>query len=188
MKLHTFNRRFHYWAAILAALPVLVIFCSGLLLQMKKQMAWVQPPEQRGGSQELSLSFPQILAACRSVKEAQIETWEDVNRLDVRPSRGMIKVWAKNNWEVQLDSHTGDILQVAYRRSDMIEAIHDGSWFHESAKLWLFLPIGCTLLLLWLTGIYLFFLPIFVRRRQKANVARRGKALSTAEDATNSIR
>jgi uncharacterized iron-regulated membrane protein len=77
MKLHTFNRKFHYWAAIVVALPVLVIIGSGLLLQMKKQAAWVQPPEQRGGSQELSLSFPQILAACRTVKEAQIETWEE---------------------------------------------------------------------------------------------------------------
>jgi hypothetical protein len=66
-------------------------------------------------------------------------------------------------------------------------SIHDGSWFHESAKLWLFLPVGCTLLLLWLTGIYLFFLPIFVRRRQKANMAMRGKTLNTAKDAAGSI-
>jgi hypothetical protein len=42
MKLHTFNRKFHYWAAIVVALPVLVIIGSGLLLQMKKQAAWVQ--------------------------------------------------------------------------------------------------------------------------------------------------
>jgi hypothetical protein len=34
----------------------------------------------------------------------------------------MIKVWAKNKRDVQLDSSTGDILQVAYRRSDMVEA------------------------------------------------------------------
>ena len=34
----------------------------------------------------------------------------------------MIKVWAKNNRDFQLDSYTGDILQVAYRRSDMVEA------------------------------------------------------------------
>ncbi len=45
---HTLNRKFHYWAAALAALPVLVILCTGLLLQLKKQSAWVQPPEQRG--------------------------------------------------------------------------------------------------------------------------------------------
>jgi hypothetical protein len=35
-------------------------------------------------------------------------------------------------------------------------------------------------LLLWLTGIYLFFLPIFVRRRQKANALKRANAPSAA--------
>jgi hypothetical protein len=123
MKLHTFNRKFHYWAAIVVALPVLVIVCSGLLLQMKKQVAWVQPPEQRGASQELGLSFPQILAACRSVKEARIETWDDVNRLDVRPSRGMIKVWAKNNWEIQLDVTRPALNAARYFETHVIFAV-----------------------------------------------------------------
>jgi hypothetical protein len=39
-------------------------------------------------------------------------------------------------------------------------------------KLWVFLPAGMILLVLWLTGIYLFWLPIFVRRRQKARLAK----------------
>lgn len=169
------NRKVHYWGAIVVALPVLIIISTGLLLQMKKQLSWVQPPEKRGDGQELTLSFPQILSVCRSVPEAQVETWNDINRLDIRPSRGMIKVWAKNNWEVQIDSASGKILQTAYRRSDTIEALHDGSWFHEAAKLWIFLPAGFVLLLLWLTGVYLFFLPIFVRRRQRKNLVRRTK-------------
>lgn len=181
MKLHSLTRKVHYWGALLIALPVLVILTSGLLLQMKKQLPWVQPPEKRGASKEMSLTFPQILAACQSVPEAEVKTWDDINRLDVRPSRGMIKVWASNNWEVQLDSSTGKVLQVAYRRSDMIEAIHDGSYFHEAAKLWLFLPAAFVLLLLWLTGMYLFFLPIYVRRRQKANLTKRVNLLTPTQ-------
>lgn len=173
MKLHSLNRKVHYWGAIIIALPVLIIISTGLLLQMKKQLSWVQPPEKRGDSQNLTLTFPQILAVCRSVPEAGVDTWGDVNRIDVRPTRGMIKVTAKNNWEVQIDSVSGRVLQTAYRRSDLIEAIHDGSWFHDAAKLWIFLPAAFVLLILWLTGIYLFFLPIFVRRRQRANFARR---------------
>jgi hypothetical protein len=37
MKLHSFNRKVHYWGAIIIALPVLIIISTGLLLQMKKQ-------------------------------------------------------------------------------------------------------------------------------------------------------
>jgi uncharacterized iron-regulated membrane protein len=186
MKFHSFDRKFHYWAAIVVALPVLIIIISGLLLQVKKQLDWVQPPERRGASQELSLTFPQILAACSTVPEARVKTWDDVNRLDIRPSRGMIKVWAKSDWEIQLDSSDGKVLQVAYRRSDLIEAIHDGSWFHESVKLGIFLPAGITILLLWITGIYLFFLPIFLRRRQKANALKRANAQSAALESVKS--
>jgi hypothetical protein len=117
---------------------------------------------------EPTVSFHQVLEACRSVPEAGVRGWEDVYRMDIRPARGMLKVTANNNWEIQLDTRTGEVLQVAYRRSDVIEAIHDGSWFHDWAKLGIFLPAGLTLFLLWCTGMYLFWLPIVVRRRSRA--------------------
>jgi uncharacterized iron-regulated membrane protein len=167
MKFQVLNRKIHYWAAIVVAAPVLVIITTGLLLQLKKQVTWVQPPERKGTGKEPAVSWDQVLEVCRGVPEAQVQSWADINRVDVRPSRGMLKVWARNNWEVQIDGQTGEVLQVAYRRSDTIEAIHDGSWFHEGAKLWLFLPAGLTLLLLWFTGMYLFWLPIVVRWRRK---------------------
>lgn len=167
MKLNILNRKVHYWGAILIAVPVLIVLCSGILLQLKKQLTWVQPTEQRGVSKEVSVDFSRVVEICRTVPEAGVQSWADINRIDVRPSRGMMKVWANNNWEIQIDTRTGEILQTAYRRSDIIEAIHDGSWFHEGAKLWVFLPSGVILLLLWLTGMYLFFLPIVMRARRK---------------------
>jgi hypothetical protein len=69
---------------------------------------------------------------------------------------------------VQVDLQTGEVLQVAYRRSDLIESLHDGSWFHDRAKLWVFLPVAVVVLGLWGTGIYLFFLPYAVRRSRRA--------------------
>jgi hypothetical protein len=101
------------------------------------------------------------------VPEAEVRSWDDIDRIDVRPSKGMMKVQAKNSYEVQLDSATGDVLQVAYRRSDLLESIHDGSFFHDSAKLWLFLPVALILFGLWATGMYLFWLPIVVKARRK---------------------
>lgn len=167
MKFQVFNRKFHYWAAIAIAAPSLVIIVSGLFLQMKKNSSWVQPPELKGSGKEPAISFDQVLEACRAIPQAQIQEWENINRIDVRPGRGILKVTAKNNWEIQIDTKTGEVLQVAYRRSDIIEAIHDGSWFHDKAKLLIFLPAGATLLLLWLTGIYLFALPIMARQRRR---------------------
>ena len=157
------------------ALPVLLVIGTGLLLQVKKQVPWVQPPTERGSSMEPQLSFDQILEVARTVPEAEIESWEDVDRLDVRPGKGVVKVRAKNRWEIQVDTATGEVLQAAYRRSDLIESLHDGSFFHEKAKLWVFLPSGLVLLGMWLTGIYLFFLPYYVvqRRRRRAGKERK---------------
>lgn len=167
MKLNFLNRKVHYWASIIIAIPILIVIVSGILLQTKKQFAWIQPPELQGAGKSPSISLAQVLEISKTVPEAQIKTWNDIHRLDVRPSRGMLKVWSKTNWEIQIDTETGTILQTAYRRSDIIEAIHDGSFFHENIKLFIFLPAGIILLILWITGIYLFVLPIWVKRRHK---------------------
>lgn len=167
MKFNLLNRKVHYWLSAAIAVPILIVIASGILLQTKKQLTWVQPPERRGASQTPQISLPQVLEIARTVPEAEISGWDDINRLDVRPSRGMLKVTAKNHWEIQIDTETGAILQSAYRRSDIIESIHDGSFFHDGVKLWIFLPAGIILLVLWLTGIYLFILPLWVKRRRK---------------------
>jgi uncharacterized iron-regulated membrane protein len=174
MKLSKLNRDLHRWGSILIALPVAVIIVTGVILQLKKELAWIQPTTKEGSSRELSVSFDQILSATQSFPEAGVKSWDDIDRVDVQPSKGMLKVRCKNRSEVQLDTKTGDVLQVAYRRSDLIESIHDGSFFHDRVKLWIFLPVALVLGVLWMTGIYLFFLPYYAKwrkRRQKTRVA-----------------
>lgn len=164
-------RRLHYWGAAIAALPVVVILGTGLLLQVKKNITWVQPLEIRGGDGPPQVSFDQLLATAQSVPMAQVRTWEDIPRVEMRPLKGLIKLISTNNTEIQIDLTTGKLLGAATRRSDIIEAMHDGSWFHDRAKLWLFLPAGIILFGLWVTGIYLFLLPFWARRKQRARMA-----------------
>lgn len=165
------NRRLHRIGAVVTAAPVLVVILSGLLLQLKKESNWIQPRTAKGSATAPIVAFAQVLEAARTVPEARIESWQDVDRLDVRPSKGIVKVRAKNRWEIQLDTATGEVLQVAYRRSDLIESIHDGSWFHERAKLWVFLPSGVILLGLWASGVYLWLLPYIARRKQRSRLS-----------------
>lgn len=171
MNLSKLNRDAHRWGAVLAALPLVIIVVTGVILQVKKEFAWVQPPTQPGSTGEVSLSFDQILATMQEVPEAEVENWSDIDRLDVRPGKGMLKVRCTNRWEVQLDAVTGEVLQVAYRRSDLIESIHDGSFFHDHVRLWLFLPAALVLGALWLTGIYLLLRPYLARRNNRRRQA-----------------
>ena len=161
------HRKLHRVGAILVLLPALVLFPTGVLLQLKKEVEWIQPPTQEGSAPGLELTWDEVLEALRGVESAEVTSWDDVDRLDVRPGKGMVKVRCANRWEVQVDSHTGAVLQSSYRRSDLIESLHDGSWFHDRAKLLIWLPAGLILCGLWITGLYLWVLPYLVRRKRK---------------------
>ncbi|MCF7675895.1 MAG: PepSY domain-containing protein [Akkermansiaceae bacterium] len=161
------NRIIHRWGSLLIAIPLLLVILTGLLLQLKKESAWIQPATRSGISTDLTLDFDEVLALCKTVPEAQIKSWDDVERLDVRPSKGILKVQAANHWEIQVDTKTAQILQVAFRRSDFIESLHDGSFFSNTVKLWVFLPSAVVLLVLWVTGVYLFILPYLLRGRRR---------------------
>ena len=151
---------------MIALLPITIIIFSGIVLQLKKVSPYVQPPTQSGAGTEPAIGFDRILEVVKTVPEAEIESWEDVDRLDVRPSKGVVKVRCKNRYEVQIDTETAQILHVAFRRSDLIESIHDGSYFNEHFKLWVFLPAGIVLAALLITGVHLFLLPHLARRKR----------------------
>ncbi|WP_448551776.1 PepSY domain-containing protein [Thalassotalea montiporae] len=167
MKFAKLNRTIHKWASVLIALPLLLVIVTGILLLVRKEFAVLQPPTQHGISAIPSLDFSTILAQTKTIEQANVSTWQDIDRLDIRPSKGVIKVRTKSSWEVQLDSQTGKVLQVAYRNSEFIESLHDGTFFQKQANLWLMLPVAIVLLLLWLTGLYLFCLPYVKKWRRK---------------------
>lgn len=170
MRPHTLqrlNRKVHYWIGFGAALPLLVIICTGLLLQSKKHWSWVQPPEHRGTGTVPLVGLEEILGALAGVPGMGVRGWDDVQRIDLRPGRGVAKAWLANGWEVQVDLGTGRVLHAAYRRSDVIESLHDGSFFGgDWVKLGIFLPAGVVLLLLLLSGLWLWWLPYQLRRRR----------------------
>ncbi len=161
MRLRIALRKIHHWASVVLALPLVIMIGAGILLMLKKESAWIQPPTASGVERTdvPRADFQTLFDAARSVPQAQIDHWSDLERVDVKPGKGIVKFVAANNWEVQVDTHTGDVVQVAYRRSDIIESIHDGSFFASWAKLYVFLPTGLLLFVMWATGLYLFALP-----------------------------
>jgi len=161
------NRKLHRWGSIVVAVPFVIVLCTGLLLQLKKQLSWVQPPEKKTSVHVPTVTMEQILASAQSVPEAKVSSWADIDRLDVRPGKGIVKVATAGHWELQLDLATGALLQSAYRRSDLIESIHDGSFFHPLMKLGVFFPAAVIVLGLWITGMYLFLLPFRARAKKR---------------------
>ena len=91
-----------------------------------------------------------------------------IDRIDVRPSKGVMKVLFKDNyWEVQIDGKTGEIRSVAQRNSDWLEQIHDGSIISQGFKLVSMNFLGIGLLILIITGIWLWYGPKRLRWLKK---------------------
>ena len=161
------NRRTHAWISMCFAVPVVVVIITGILLQLKKQLPFVQPVERAGVTHEPVATPAQYLEAINRGKVDGEVTWKDVQRVDIRPSKGIAKVILKSDVEYQVDLGTGDVLQRELRMSDFIESLHDGSFFAgDISKLGVFLPAAIGLLVLWVSGIYMFWLPLVVKLRK----------------------
>ena len=142
---------------------------AGLLLMVKKEINWIQPPSQKGIDRQMvpMASVQDLFDAALTVDIANFTRWEELQRADLKPGKGIIKFVSKSNWEVQVDTHTAEVLSIARRRSDVIESIHDGSFFADWVKLWVFLPAGVGLLVLWISGVYLFALTEYKKRKKR---------------------
>ena len=165
MKTRVALRKLHQWSAPLIALPVGLVLVTGLLLLLKKDFDWIQPATLTGQEPEMlpRQTLHQLFATAQSIPQLELENWTDLTRVDVRTDKGVIKFVSENHWEAQVDAHTGEVLQVAYRRSDFIESLHDGSYFAGWTKHFVFLPAAVVVLFLWISGIYLFVVAQRVR-------------------------
>jgi uncharacterized iron-regulated membrane protein len=174
MKITVLNRKVHYWGSVIITIPLLLVIGTGILLLLKKDISWIQPATIKGKGKVPVIGFDQLYNSAKKVKQAGIGSWEDISRIDIQPSKGIAKITTSNHFEVQMDLQTSEVLQVAYRRSDLIESLHDGTFFHDKAKYLLSLPTAIILFVLLVTGIVLFIQPYYVKyNRNRKRIKKR---------------
>ncbi len=173
-KLLRMARRWHRLTGIALFLFFFIIAVTGLLLGWKKQTGLL-PASKNGLSTNindwLSIDSLQKKAAYYLNTKVDKTLSTQIDRIDIRPGKGMIKfVYTQHFWELQLDCTTGALLQVSRRNSDIIEKIHDGSlldyglntadWF----KLFYTTIMGLALILFTVTGFWLWYGPKRMRK------------------------
>ena len=167
MKFTQLNRITHNWLSIIVALPILLILVTGVLLVFKKDFDWIQPPSHKGQSLATpAISMEDILIKVSSTRQAENLEWHQFERIEFKPSKGIMKFITPDLWEIQVDSTTGNILSVEQRRSDLIESLHDGSFFGRYVKYFMSFPAAIIMIILSLSGLYMFFYPILKRRKR----------------------
>ena len=167
-------RKLHRIIGITVAILLVVSSITGILLAFKKDVDMLQPPTENGVSKVLSdwksvheLSTLSLAYLHENVPgSGSIQ----VDRIDVRPSKGIAKViFDDDSWEIQIDGVSGKILSIGKRHSDWIEKVHDGSIISDGFKLISMNVLGWGALILITTGIWLYYGPAIYRKRKRAN-------------------
>ncbi len=150
-----FFRKWHRRISILIAIPFVLTLVTGILMSTRGFNSWVQPkyPEFKAN---LVLGFEDILRISKSVKEAQIDSYADISQIEVRPAQGNIRVRSKRNqWEIQINGETGVITSSAPRRLSLLTSLHEGAFFGDLVRYFVFLPSAIGVLWLWFSGVFL---------------------------------
>lgn len=159
-------------AAVGLGLLILVVISSvtGILLGWKKNSATLQPPTRKGEVTELRewLPLDRLESAATAALAVELGPGDParlvVDRMDVRPGEGVVKVLFPGAWEVQVDGGTAEVRSVDRRHSDWIETIHDGSIISDLFKLVTMNALGLGLLVLSGSGLWMWYGPKRLRR------------------------
>ncbi len=170
-------RKARSWHKVLGlglAVLLLVSAVTGLLLGWKKQSTWLQPATHKGSAGQLADWRPvdELASAATLAFVAHVGADVDatIDRMDVRPSKNSVKVrFEHEDYEVQVDGISAEILHIGKRNADWIERIHDGSIVSDTFKLVSMNVLSIGLVFLIATGTWLYYGP----KRYRAS--RRGR-------------
>jgi hypothetical protein len=149
-------RQTHRWVAMAAALPAGLIFLTGMLLSLRAVLPGMQRSTVPGSAPGWALSREQILEAARTASGLEGLEWSDVQKVEIAPEHGVIKLRTRSYQELQIDAHTGQVLASGFRPTSLVLALHEGAAFPRWVRWTVFVPAGFLLLYLWLSGVLLF--------------------------------
>lgn len=163
-------RAIHKWFGIPLIVFFLLIGITSILLAWKKK-AELLPPTLETKIEQGEWISPAEMVSIAESEMAKIGESTEVDRIDIRPDKGVAKVTFKTHFtEVQLDGLSGEVLSIETRHSDWIEKVHDGSIVDfylqgdEAAKLTYSTLTSLGLILMSVSGFYLWYFPKLIRR------------------------
>lgn len=154
----------HLWIGVLFTVVLLVVAVTGVLLNHKRGLG-LMPDVTNASPAPLTASLPLAELAERARAAAGLGALEPIDRMDVRPDDGFVKVrFDDPAWtEVTVDLATGRALHVGPRSDVFMEQLHSGELL---GKRWVLLTdaAAVALVLLLVSGYWLWLAPRWRRR------------------------
>ncbi len=150
----------HLWLGVLSTGVLILVAITGILLNHKRPLGLMPDvPNQPGGRFEDALSLAQLAQRADVAVGPGIAS-EGVDRMDVRPADGLIKVRYHDRavTEATVDINTGAVLHVGARNDVFLEKLHSGEIFGSN---WILLTdvAAVLLVIVLITGYWLWLYP-----------------------------
>jgi len=140
-------KKIHLFIAITFILPIVIIFISGLILVSKQIFPIIQPP----------VIETQFIEGKSLLKLDDFTKNPEVDQIIYRPNKNNLSIRYKDDMEKQIHAQTGDVLSFAKRHTNWLLRIHQGSYFSDWVKKFIFIPTAIVLQILWISGMMLYF-------------------------------
>lgn len=150
----------HLWLGIISTGIILLVAVTGVLLNHKRGLGLMPDPSyESAGVFENALPLAE-LARLAGVAVGPEVAAAGIDRMDVRPGDGIIKVRFDDRrvMEATLDIVTGEVVHVGERNDVFLEKLHSGEIFGDR---WVLLSDTAAVLLaiLLITGYWLWLYP-----------------------------
>jgi hypothetical protein len=149
----------HLWLGVITTGVVLVLSISGILLNHKRSLG-LMPDVANTPTGGFDDALPLAVLAGYAAGAAPNAAAAGVDRMDVRPRDGIIKVRFRDDTvtEVTLDINDGRVLHIGERNDVFLEKLHSGEVFGDN---WVLLSdLGAVaLVILIATGYWLWLFP-----------------------------
>lgn len=150
----------HLWLGIVISGVVLLVSVTGVLLNHKRPLGLMPDVAHTpGGSFERALPLAELARRAEAAVAPEVAA-AGIDRMDVRPGDGLVKVRFDDRTvqEVDVDLNTGRILHVGERNDVFLEKLHSGEIFGDG---WVLLSdaSAVALILLLLSGYWLWLFP-----------------------------
>ncbi len=142
-------RTWHGYLGLVAFLPLFVTAFTGVLLQLRSKVEWIQPSPAKIILEE-GRPFLRMEEVIAKFPKGEIEA------IAFRPGKGGYQLRMKNGNEIQLHPQTGVIEKDSPRRSTLLIKIHEGSWMGVFGTLGVHFTAGVILVFLALSGLFIF--------------------------------
>ena len=154
----------HLWVGVLFTVVLLVVAVTGIVLNHKRALG-LMPDVSHEPTAPLAAALPIAELADRARAAASLAADVAVDRMDVRPDNGYVKVrFDDPQWtEVTVDLASGTALHVGERGDVFMEQLHSGELLGGN---WVLLTdaAAVALVLLLVSGYWLWLAPRWRRR------------------------